>query len=133
GRSGVSILNNQVHDIGTSYTGGNVHAILSGDTGAGMSDIVIKDNCVENVASSTLTGFSASAIGVLQSTSTGVLTGLTIQRNTISNVMVNSGQWPTGKIAYGIQINVGASNCTSSTGKVIGAVVHQNEIANLSG
>jgi hypothetical protein len=48
-----------------------------------------------------------SAIGILQSTTTGVFTGLNIEDNVINNLNVNTATWPNGKIAYGILINVG--------------------------
>ncbi len=102
--------------------------------GSATENVTIADNCFNNISSSSLSGFSSSAIGILQSSSTGTLTGLSIERNTISNVNVNTGTWPTGKIAYGIQINVGGnSGYLTNPGKVINALIKNNEISNLTG
>ena len=92
------------------------------------------DNCFEGVGSTALTGNSASAIGFLQSTTTGTLTNLQVLRNTITDVMVSDSPWPTGKIAYGIQLNAGGSGSyLTTTGKIVGAVIAENEISGLSG
>jgi hypothetical protein len=132
-KSNLNIVFNNIHDIGTSLTSGNIHAVMYQLGSSATSNINISDNCLSNISSSALTGFSSSAIGILQSVSTGVLTGLNIERNTINGVTVNNGLWPTGKIAYGIQLNVGSSNYLSTTGKVLNAVIRNNEISNLSG
>ncbi|WP_341226027.1 3-coathanger stack domain-containing protein [uncultured Arcticibacterium sp.] len=132
--SHVDVVFNNIHEIGTTYTGGNIHSIIYTVPSTNNSDINISDNCINDISSTNLTGYSSSAIGILQSTSTGVLTGLNIERNIISNVTVNDGDWPTGKIAYGIQINVGGnSNYLSNTGKVVNASISNNEISNISG
>lgn len=132
--SDLNIIFNNIHHIGNTLTGGNVHAIhYNVANGGATSNVTVSDNCFEVISSSLLTGFSTSAIGFLQSSSTGVLTGLNIERNTINSVNVNSGNWPTGKIAYGIQINVGSANYLTTTGKVVNAVISNNEITNLGG
>ncbi|WP_162628162.1 right-handed parallel beta-helix repeat-containing protein [Arcticibacterium luteifluviistationis] len=132
--SNSSVVYNNIHDVGTSFTGGNIHAVIYTVGSTNNSDINISDNCINDISSTSLTGYSSSAIGVLQSTSTGVLTGLDIKRNIISNVTVNDGGWPTGKIAYGIQMNVGGnSNYLTNTGKVVNALISNNEISNISG
>ncbi|MFZ2898092.1 MAG: right-handed parallel beta-helix repeat-containing protein [Saprospiraceae bacterium] len=132
--SNVSIKFNNIHDIGTSVTNSNVHAIIYTVGSASTSNASITDNCLDNISSTALSGWSAAAIGVLQSTSTGVLTGLNIERNTINDVQVNTGNWPTGKIAYGITINVGGGGSYLTTsGEVVNAIVRDNEISNLSG
>lgn len=133
-RSNVSILYNNIHDIGTTVTGTNVHAINYTVANASNTEsITISYNCLDNISSSGLTGYSAAAIGILQSTSTGVLTGLTISNNTISDVNVNTGNWPTGKLAYGISINVGGNASYLTNGKVVNASVANNTISNLTG
>ncbi len=133
-RSGVTVSYNNIHDIGSGLSGGGqVHAIINQVGSGATSNVSITDNCLNNIASSSLSGWSASAIGILQSTSTGVLTGLNIERNTISNVQVNTGTWPTGKIAYGIQINTGSANYKTTTGKVVNAMISSNSISGLSG
>ena len=134
-RSNVSILYNKIHDIGTSVSGVNVHSVIyTVANGSNTQNIFISNNCFNNISSSSLTGYSAAAIGILQSTSTGVLNGLTIENNTINNVNVNTGNWPTGKLAYGIIINVGGSSSyQTTTGKVVSANVKNNTISNLTG
>jgi hypothetical protein len=132
--SNVSIKFNNIHDIGTSVTNANVHAIVYNVGSGAYTSASVTDNCFDNISSTSLSGSSASAIGILQSTSTGVLTGLNIERNTINDVEVNTGDWPTGKIAYGIQINVGGGGSYLSTaGEVVDMVIRNNEITNLSG
>ncbi|WP_372947734.1 right-handed parallel beta-helix repeat-containing protein, partial [Mariniphaga sp.] len=134
-RSNLTIQYNNIYDIGTSVTGSNVHSInYTVANGVNTSNVKILDNCFNNISSASLTGYSAAAIGVLQSTSTGVLTGLNIERNSINSVNVNTGDWPTGKLAYGIIINVGGgSGYLTTDGKVVNAVIKQNEITNLEG
>ena len=61
------------------------------------------------------------------------MTNLLIENNSISNVNVNTAGWPTGKIAYGIILNVGSSGYTTSTGNVEDASILNNTISNLSG
>ena len=133
--SNTSVVYNNIHNIGddASVTG-NVHSIIY-TVGSGAYDIVsISNNCFNTISSSNLTGSSASAIGVLQSTSAGVLTNLTVESNTIMNVQVNTGDWPTGKIAYGILINVGGSGSyLTTTGKAEGVSIANNEINGMSG
>ncbi len=132
--SDLYIVYNNIHNIGTYITNTNVHAIqYTVPNATSTNNVTVSDNCFDNISSSALTGYSASAIGFLQSTSTGDLTGLNIERNTINNVSTNNGQWPTGKIAYGIQINVGGSGSFLTTGKVVNAVIRGNTISNLSG
>ena len=134
-RGDLSIAFNYIHDIGTTVTPTNVHAVqYTVANGGNTSNVEVTDNCFETIGSVDLTGFSASAIGFLQSTSTGVLDGLTIARNRIDGVTVNNSNWPTGKIAYGIQINTGGgSGFASSTGNVRNALIQDNRILNLSG
>lgn len=128
--SDLSILFNYIHDIGTSLSSGNVHAVnYTVANGSNTSNVAINDNCFNNISTSALTGASASAIGVLQSTSTGILTGLSIKRNTISNVNVNTSAYPTGKGAYGIQVNVGATG----GGQATSPVIEYNSIYDLEG
>ncbi len=133
--SNTNVIFNNIHDIGTTVTSGNVHAVnYTVANAAATSDVTISDNCFNNISSTLLSGWSASAIGVLQSPSTGVLTGLNIERNSINNVNVNTGNWPLGKIAYGMQINVGGNGSyMTTTGKVVNAMIKDNELSNISG
>jgi parallel beta-helix repeat protein len=132
-KSNVNVLFNNIHHIGTTLTGANVHAIVNQIGSGSTSNLSITDNCLDNISHSGLTEYSASGIGILQSVSTGTLVGLTIARNQINNVNVNTGNWPTGKIAYGIQINVGGGSAYLTNGKVLDANVNSNIISNLTG
>jgi len=136
GTSNVEVVHNNVHDINSSATPviANTFGIYySVPNGEANSDVVIADNCIDNIASSNVTGSSCAAIGVLQSTSTGTLSDLVIARNTITDVNVNTGTWPTGKIAYGMILNTGSSGYLTTTGKIIDAVIEDNVIDGLSG
>jgi len=125
---------NYIHDLGTSITNANVHAIVYQLANAvETSNIAITDNYLHNISSYALTGYSAAAIGILQSTSTGTLTGLSIERNVIDGVTVKTDNWPSGKLAYGIQINIGGGSSYLTLGKVVNAVVQDNIITDLEG
>ncbi|REJ81428.1 MAG: HYR domain-containing protein, partial [Bacteroidetes bacterium] len=147
--SNLSIIYNDIRNVGDLLSGSsatNVHSILYQVIGqnspfvppGNTSNVNISDNCFTDISSSSNfntsnTGFSSSAIGILQSVSTGVLTGLTIERNRINSVRVNTDNWPKGKIAYGIQLNTGSSNYQTTSGKIANAIIRNNEIQNLSG
>ncbi|MBL7772756.1 MAG: right-handed parallel beta-helix repeat-containing protein, partial [Chitinophagaceae bacterium] len=134
GTSNVSLTFNNIHNIGNSVTGTNIYGVIYTGGSSAASNITISDNCISDIAGTGLTGFSAGGIGILQSVSTGVLTGVNIERNLINNVIVNNGQWPTGKIAYGITLNIGGNGSyMSNTGKVVNASIKFNELTNLSG
>ena len=138
GTSNADIRFNNVHNIGGNVVGGinsaNVFAIHY-DLGASIaSNLSITNNCIDDIAHAGATGNSCGAIGVLQSGSTGVLTGATISHNTITDVIVSNDEWPAGKVAYGIQMNVGGSSSyLTTTGKVVDAVISFNHISGLSG
>jgi hypothetical protein len=134
-RSSLAIRFNNIHHINsTAADAVNTWAILDQLTAASASNVNISDNCISDIASSSLSGWSSGAIGILQSVSTGTLDNLTISRNTINGVTVNNAQWPTGKIAYGIQINAGGGGSyLTTTGKVTNTVISDNVIGNLSG
>lgn len=133
--SNTTITYNYIHDIATGLIGGgNIHAIIDQLGSASSSDVSIDHNCIENIGNSSFSNYSAAAIGILQSASTGVLTGLDITNNSINNVDVNTADWPVGKIAYGIILNVGGSSgYTTTTGKVVDANIANNSITNLTG
>ncbi len=147
GRSNLDIVFNYIHDINSSGTPvlATTHAIqyTVGNSPAAAVDVNVSDNCIDNVGSTNLTngtlGYSASAIGVLESSTTGTLTGLTIERNRITDVIVSSLAWPAGKIANGIQLNAGGRGIAqvpsylTTTGKIVAAEIRDNEISNLSG
>jgi hypothetical protein len=134
GTSGMSLTYNLVSNVGTAISGTNVYGVLYTGSSAATSNLAITDNCISAISSSSLTGFSSGAIGILQSTSTGVVTGVAIERNMINGVTVNNGNWPTGKIAYGVILNIGGNgNYMTNTGKIVNASIKNNEISNLSG
>jgi len=133
--SNVDIKYNYLHHIGTTITNTNVHALVYQVANAvAPQNLSITDNKFQYVSSSLLTGYSAAAIGILHSASTGTLTGLNILRNTISDVEVNTGTWPTGKLAYGIVLNTGGgSSYLTTTGKLVNVAVEYNQISNIKG
>lgn len=138
GTSDLAIKYNHIHDINSAVNpaSNNTHAIQYTVANAPAMDegVFIEHNCIDHIGSTNLTGRSASAISFLQSTTTGELADLYIMDNRISEVRVNSGAWPTGKIAYGILINAGGgSGYLTSTGKVVDAIIADNEISGLSG
>ncbi|HPF36160.1 MAG TPA: right-handed parallel beta-helix repeat-containing protein, partial [Candidatus Krumholzibacteria bacterium] len=136
GTSNVEVVHNNVHDINSSATPviANTYGIYySVPNGDANSNVTIADNCIDSIASSNVTGSSCAAIGILQSTSTGTLSDLVIARNTITDVNVNTGSWPTGKIAYGMILNTGSSGYLTTTGKIIDVVIEDNVIDGLSG
>ena len=133
--SNTDIKYNKVSDIGTTFSGGNVYGILHiVPNSTTIGDLFINNNCIDGVNNTANTGYSAGGIGVLQSTSTGTLSGLEINDNTVSNVVSNTNEWPTGKIAYGILINVaGNSQFATNAGKVVNANITGNTISDLEG
>jgi hypothetical protein len=126
--SNLNIAFNNIHDIGTTLTNANVHAIIY-TTSANANNVVIADNCFDNI-SSNLNIRSGSAITAGFSTDNGVLTGLVVERNSITDVYSSNAQFPNGRGAYGILINLGAG---AGTGHADGAIIRNNSISNLSG
>jgi hypothetical protein len=139
GNSNVQIRYNNIHDVGGSVTGAAnaapVYGIYYSLGNVAASNVTISNNCIDDIAHTGLTGNSSGAIGILQTNSLGVLSGLSITNNNITDVIVNNGQWPTGKIAYGIQLNVGGSASTylTTSGKVTNPIISQNVISGLTG
>lgn len=134
--SNTMIAFNNIREVGTdnSASGSNVHAILYTLGTANTNDVMIVNNCIDNIGRTSLSGYSASAIGIIESTSSGVLDGLSIQNNTINNVKVSAAAWPAGKVAYGILTNVGGnSSYASNTGNVKNSNISFNTISGLSG
>lgn len=128
GRSNINILFNNIHDIGTTVANGNIHSIVSQvPNGVACSNLSITDNCFNNIGNSNNIR-SATAIGILQSTSTGTISNVLIEKNSINNVNSKTAL-ADGRGAYGIQINTGAS----AIGSVNNAIIRSNSISNLSG
>ncbi|MBK8633761.1 MAG: right-handed parallel beta-helix repeat-containing protein [Saprospiraceae bacterium] len=133
-KSNLILKNNRIYNVGNIFSGGPVYGIYFDAGTTNSNNLSIVDNCVDNIASTSLTGFSAGGIGILGSTSTGILNGLSVQRNLLSNINVNNSTWPTGKIAYGLIMNVGGTGSfLSNTGKIVNTTIKDNEISNLSG
>jgi hypothetical protein len=135
--SDLTISYNSIHHINSAATPvlTNTHAIqyTVANAPAATSNVAVLDNCISQVGSEALTGWSLAAIGFLQSTTTGTLTGLTVARNTISDVVMSGAAWPTGKVAYGIQLNAGGgTGYMTTTGKIVNAVIQDNVISGLS-
>lgn len=135
--SDLTINYNNIHHIGTSVSGSHVHAInyTVPNAPAAEEDVIISDNCFDYINNTGNSGFSASAIGILQSTTTGTLDSLTIERNTIAHVVAKTDDWTLGgRIANGITINAGGGGAYLSTeGEVRNAIIRNNEISNLTG
>jgi len=136
--SNLTIEFNNINHIGTNLTGDQGSAVIAINytvaNAANTSNVTISDNCLDYIGSNLVTYDSPQAISILQSTSTGILTTLNVERNIISNVNVYTGDWGDGgRIAYGIIINVGSSNYLTTNGKVVDATIKQNEISNLFG
>ncbi|TVR40353.1 MAG: hypothetical protein EA392_04145, partial [Cryomorphaceae bacterium] len=140
-QSNVSVVYNKVHNIGNDAGFGGpptnsntVHSIRFQLDAGSYSNVEISKNCISNISHAGNTFNSASAIGILQSTSQGTLSNLNIEDNSISDVNSNTGPWGDGgRIAYGVLINVGGNASFASNGKVEGAVITGNHISGLEG
>jgi hypothetical protein len=129
GKSNVTVQNNTIHDVGTSGTVGNVHAVdFQMSSSAGASSLVVSHNTIYNLGNVNDTG-SVSAISVLDSTATHNLDGFIADHNTISSVTAKS-----TKGAYGILLNLGsASKHVADTAAVTGVSITSNDISGLTG
>ncbi|MDF1697136.1 MAG: right-handed parallel beta-helix repeat-containing protein [Saprospiraceae bacterium] len=107
---------------------GNIYAIQYQLSSVNKSSVKINNNCVDNVGNNTITNNSLGGIGINDSGATGVLTGLEVKDNSISNIEMSNAAWPTGKIAYGIILNVAGG----TTGNILGAEILNNTIELLS-
>lgn len=134
--SDLTIKFNNIHDLGTTVNGSNVHAInyTLGNDPISEVNVIISDNCFDNIGSFDNHQKSNHAIGILQSTTTGTLTNLNIERNVIKHVFAKKVDWSLGgRIAYGININVGGNANFLSNGKVVNAIIRDNEISDMEG
>jgi predicted ribosomally synthesized peptide with SipW-like signal peptide len=122
GKSGASVLDNKIHDIGTTLVSGSAQAVyLAG--GAGVSGFTVKGNTISHVGNSSLT-VSAKGLYIGDSTGAGVITGVTFENNIVSDVSSSRG-------GYGILIGYGKN--TTNLGHVDSAIVKNNSISNLNG
>ncbi len=144
GFSNVTVNYNIITNIGNSTTGSIATYGVAVEMGsaADMSDVLISDNCVNNIRggqNTSLTGAAAKAnngsgvgIGAGFSTANQNITGLSIIRNKINAITASIADFADGgKGAYGIIINVGAN--VANNGKAISPLVRENEITTLEG
>jgi hypothetical protein len=135
--SGVSDLvvsYNNIHDVGSAVSGENVYGLIYSLGSATANNVTVSNNCFVNIGNSNNYQKSNGAIGFLDSGSSGVLTTLKIENNSISNVFAKVDDWSAGgRIAYGIILNIGSSGYMSSTGNVKSASIKNNTISNLTG
>ena len=140
GPSYLDIKFNYIHHIGVDRGSGNVYAINYRGSANNTTDINISDNCIDEVFNTTsLAQKSSAAIWLGQSTATGTVSNVTIERNTISNIKsdINKKEFElppyedVGKITTsGIYIGVAWKN---PTGNVTGALIKDNTITNIIG
>lgn len=127
GPSGLTIKNNNIHDIGTLRGSNNVHAINFRVNNPSPSNITIEDNCITDVLNDTNIALGNSAgIWVGQSTANGVVTNLSIKKNKISNIK----SYASGKTSTGITIEAAWG---AGTGGVQAPVIELNDITNIVG
>lgn len=130
----VQVLYNYIHHVGNTTNGSNVHSVIYSLGSNNSSNLVVSYNKFDEIGNQINYKKSCAAIGILDSSANGTLTGLSITNNQISNVDAKNTDWDSGgRIAYGIIINVGGSGSFASSGKVVNAVVENNTISYLEG
>ncbi|KAF0234955.1 MAG: hypothetical protein FD181_3583, partial [Prolixibacteraceae bacterium] len=135
GISDLVITYNNIHDVGSAVSGENVYGLIYSLGSATATNVTVNYNCFNNIGNYNNHQKSNGAIGFLDSNASGTLSTLKIENNSISNVFAKTADWITlgGRIAYGIQINVGGSSSFLTTGKVVSASIKNNNISNLTG
>ena len=127
GASGLTIINNNIHHIGTLRGSGNVHAINFRVNNPSPSNITIEDNCITDVLNDTnIAAGNSAGIWVGQSTANGVVTNLSVKRNKISNIK----SYASGKTSTGIAIEAAWG---AGTGGVQAPMIEYNDITNIVG
>jgi parallel beta-helix repeat protein len=134
GRSNLNVIYNVIDDIGDAVAGFSSSAGIQFEAFASASNVNFSNNCISNVrggknATNSPTNGSAFGIGIHSSTSTHTITNLTVSNNRITNISANTPDDGSGKGAYGIMTNVGAS---APAGAVSGVISH-NTIDGLNG
>jgi|GEM_PF-1845072 hypothetical protein len=115
----VTVTRNAFNNVGTSFGGSSaVQAVYVEGSSSGVS---VDHNSFMNIGTTANTS-SNKAIFVGDSTA-GTTSNVTIDRNTVDNVVANQAAWPIGHGAYGVLVNH----------KVTGLVVTYNAIKNLDG
>ena len=138
GKNDLSVIFNNINDIGTSASSGNTHAVVITSSYATSDNVVVSDNCFSNIkggeALPATSNGSAAAVAVGWSNAGFDITNLKIERNTITTVDACILDWASankgGKGAYGIIINTGA---TSGSGKAVSPIIQDNVISDLEG
>jgi hypothetical protein len=144
GRNNTTVQYNIITNIGNSTNGSGPTygvAIEMGST-ANISNVNIANNCVNNIRggqNTSLTGAAAKAnngsgvgIGAGFSNASFDISNLTISGNEITSITACISAFSDGgKGAYGVIINVGASN--SFNGKAVSPLVQNNNITSLEG
>ena len=140
-KSGITITNNTITDIGGSDTAnydsisaGNVFgiAVSSNPSGAAVASVTITNNIISNI-SNVHPGVRKSASGITIGFSEGAsdITSLLIQGNTISDITAGLGSADGGG-AYGILLNH-ASGVSPHTGRTVSPQIKNNTISTLEG
>jgi hypothetical protein len=129
-RSGITITNNVVTDIGSSDStaSGTNFGIGIVSSASSVDSITITDNQINHIVG----GNNKSVDGIAVGWSSGAydITGLLIQNNVISDVTSDTAAYADGgRGAYGVIINHG----TGVTGKTVNARVLDNTISDLEG
>ena len=133
GHNGTQILDNNIHDIGTSLSPGSAQAVyLEGKTG--VNGFTVKNNTITNVGNKSMlhtTGGSGSAKGIYvgDTTGAGTITGVNIENNDISEIYASSVAYISGGTggagSYGVLVNYG--------GSTTGLTITNNTISDLEG
>ena len=135
--NGLEVRNNAITGIGNNATSGNTHAIYVKPASEEVANVTIEDNTFTDIHGGendpAISNGSASAIFIGDSNSAYNVTGLVIQRNTISNINASIVPWASGNLggkgAYGVLIGVGASG----SGQVVDPLISSNVISDLEG
>ncbi|MDE2030952.1 MAG: SipW-dependent-type signal peptide-containing protein [Patescibacteria group bacterium] len=146
GADNITIKDNVIHDIGTTLPTGSAQAISiqPGTTGT-FNGYTIIGNTITKVGNLTLvqglnSGSSAKGIYIGDSTGTGIITGVDIENNIISNIKASTNPWHTtspytnateGRGAYGILVGYGQGS--THTGHLDNLVFKNNTISDLEG
>jgi hypothetical protein len=121
----VSILDNKIHDIGTTLSTGSAQAVYFVDGASAVSGFTVKGNTITNIGSLTITSTDSNkGIFIGDSNGASIISNVTIQNNIISNVHALA----TTKGAYGILVNI-----HSAAGYINGLIVKNNSISDLEG
>ncbi len=128
GASDLSIQFNYIHDIGTGRGSGNVHAINFRADDHSPKDILIADNYIANVLNTASKAEGNSAgIWIGQSTASGMINGIKIERNTINGIYSGKSD------KYAAGIDIGAGWASSATGGVNAPIIKDNVITEVKG